>query len=70
MPDIYDKLQPRIYCFKDDSLKRVHFGFYAQEVEEALLEANIPRLGLIVRGKKNGYALDYTELIALNTWQI
>ena len=40
--ELFFKLQPRLFKFKDGTSGRIHIGAIAQEVEEALKEVGIP----------------------------
>ena len=73
---LFDNLHPVTYKYNDGTSGRLHTGFIAQEVDEALQNANIDSkdfAGLVIfdRGtEKEEWTLRYEEFIALNTWQI
>ena len=71
VPDIVDKLVPVSYRRKGGS-DRIHFGFIAQDVEDALGQSGVDtsNLGLVTydtdsNGTKRNYALSYDELIPI-----
>ena len=71
VPDIVDKLVPVSYKRKGGS-DRIHYGFIAQDVEQALLDSNVDTndIGLVTydtdsNGAKKNYALSYDELIPI-----
>lgn len=77
--EIYDHLNPVLYYFKNDSEKKLHIGFFAQDVEENFKNQNIDskKSALIQTldlqeptidcpdGKQ--YGLNYNELHGLHT---
>ena len=72
---LFDNLLPCRYKFIINDSNRYHSGFISQDVEEAILKANLTGqdfAGFIKYKKKEGvgYGLRYDEFIALNTWQI
>lgn len=73
---LFDILKPVTFKFKDDLIKNdsTHIGFIAQDVEDAMLEANLTSkdLGLlsISNDSEGRYSLAYQEFIALNVAQI
>ena len=76
VPDIVDKLVPVSYKRKG-SPEAVHYGFIAQDVENALKQAGIDtdNIGLVTfetdaKGNKTNYALSYEEFIPLLTAKI
>lgn len=72
----FDHLIPVTYKYNDGTSNRLHTGFIAQDVEEALNKASISTqdfAGIILLDKdteNEHWALRYEEFIALNTWQI
>lgn len=77
VPDIVDNLIPVSYRFKDDPGGRIHYGFIAQDVEEALIanEVDTDQSGLVRfdvdgDGYKTNYSLAYAELIPILTTKI
>lgn len=71
VPDIVDKLVPVSYRRKGGS-DRIHYGFIAQDVEDALEQSgtDTSNLGLVTydtdsSGAKRNYALSYDELIPI-----
>ena len=73
---LFDNLRPRQYRYVDGNKGRVHSGFIAQEVSDAVIAAGktIDENAYVCAFEnKEGeiyYGLRYEELIALNTWQI
>lgn len=71
---MYDKLIPRKYRYlnPDDGNTGYHFGFIAQNAQEALLESGMePKWAGVVKNNDTGMMmLNYNEFITLNTWQI
>ena len=73
---LFDNLRPVTYKYNNGTSNRLHTGFIAQEVQEALNIANIDSndfAGLVIFDKdteKEEWALRYEEFIALNTQQI
>ena len=73
---LFNKLKPRNYRYVDGNKGRVHSGFIAQEVTEAIEEAKmtLEEVAYVCAFEnKEGeiyYGLRYEELIAINTWQI
>ena len=73
---LFDSLRPRQYRYVDGNKGRVHSGFIAQEVSDAVKAAGktIDENAYVCAFEnKEGeiyYGLRYEELIALNTWQI
>lgn len=77
----FDKLIPRRFKFNDGTSDRYHTGFIAQEVENAIIDANLStqEAALFVQFSKYNklneedeitYALRYTEFIAILTSQV
>lgn len=73
---LFDNLRPRQYRYVDGNKGRVHSGFIAQEVSDAVIAAgktideNAYVCAFENREGETYYGLRYEELIALNTWQI
>ena len=73
---LFNKLKPRNYKYVDGNKGRVHSGYIAQEVTEAIEEAKmtLDEVAYVCAFEnKDGetyYGLRYEELIAINTWQI
>lgn len=78
---IFDKLKPRLYKYNDGKSNRIHVGFVAQEVEEAILAAGLTTqdFAAFVRAEvpnvetgetETVCMLRYEEFIALNTLEI
>ena len=74
---IFEKLRPCSYKYKDGSSGRTHLGFIAQDVEQALLESGFTTsdyacIAIAPRKDDEGvdYFLRYEEFIALNTMKI
>lgn len=78
--DFFSALNPTIYKFKAGTSGRLHMGFIAQEVEEALVKAGLTNqdfAGLCIDTRKNEngekvteYGLRYAEFVALNTYML
>lgn len=75
--EVFDKLQPATYKRIDGTSGRTHFGFIAQDVEEAILDAGMTTqdYACIAKFEKEdsegyGYALRYEEFIALAVLKI
>ncbi len=80
---LFDRLRPVSFRYDDGTSGRLHVGYIAQDVEEAMTEAGLtsldfagfvksPRLGedgQPIEGKYD-YALRYAEFVPLNTWMI
>lgn len=70
--EFFNKIKPVTYQYKDGQSNRYHSGFIAQDIEQALIKANMSTqdfAGLVIT-LDNNYYLRYSEFIALNTWQI
>ena len=78
---LFDGLTPRLYKYNNGTSDRIHFGFIAQEVEQAVLESGLTTkdfAGFVRSTQHNPDTketeevcyLRYNEFIALNTWQI
>ena len=73
---LFDGLRARLYRYNDGTSGRLHSGFVAQEVEEAMQAANVPTsdfAAFCVDGTgtdKERCGLRYEEFVSLNTWQI
>ena len=73
---MFDNLRPVTYKYNNGTSNRLHTGFIAQEVQEALDKANINSkdfAGLVIfdRDTENElWTLRYEEFIALNTAEI
>ncbi len=71
----FDNLRPVVFKYNDGTSDRLHVGFIAQEVEDALSDSKIPTkdFGGYITLKRNGKTvcgLRYEEFIALNTREI
>jgi hypothetical protein len=78
---IFDRLRPRLYRYNDGTSNRLHVGFIAQEVEEAIIEAGLTTQDFAAFVRSEIYneelgemetvcLLRYEEFIALNTREI
>lgn len=73
---LFDGLQPRLYKYNDGTSDRLHSGFVAQEVEEAMRAASIPASDFAAfcvdsaGTDEEQQGLRYEEFVSLNTWQI
>lgn len=71
--DIIDKLRPVQYNLINDASDTIHYGFVAQDVEQALIDsgAGNDKMGLVYYDEDNetkertNYALSYDEIIPL-----
>lgn len=74
--NVWDKLKPVSYRFKNGTSGRTHFGFIAQDVEQAILDSGMTTQDYACIAKYEeedggyGYSLRYEEFIALNTLKI
>ncbi len=74
--DMFDALRPITYKYNYGTSGRIHSGFVAQEVLDAMTNANITtqEFAAYVEAPDNEgntvCGLRYEEFIALNTWQI
>lgn len=73
---LFDKLKAVLFKYNDGTSDRLHIGFIAQQVKQALDEAGIdPKdfAALCIKRNKDGteeWSLRYSEFIALNTMEI
>lgn len=68
--DIIDKLQSVQYQLIDSKDNKIHYGFIAQDVMDALLDSGIDPevcsiVGTVQNGKEQQYVLTYTEFVPL-----
>ena len=73
MDDVFDSLKPCKYRYNEGYSfeDKCHYGFIAQDVEEALSNAGISSEDQAVVIQQDDYwRIKYDEFIALNTWQI
>jgi len=75
--NIFDLLIPVTYKYNDGTSDRLHTGFIAQDVENAVLQSGIDTKNFAAvcyendeNGNKINYKIRYDEFVALNTWQI
>lgn len=69
--EFFDLLKPVTYKYNKGTSDRLHTGFIAQDIEQALYEVNLTTkdfAGICI--ENDSYALRYEEFIPLNTWQI
>lgn len=71
----FDNLRPVVFKYNDGTSDRLHVGFIAQEVEDALSDSKIPTKDFggyitLTRNGKTVCGLRYEEFIALNTREI
>ena len=70
----FDNLTPNTFKYNHADSGRVHLGYIAQEVEQALLKAGLSTMdfaGLCIGSDENKtYGLRYEEFVALNTFEI
>lgn len=77
---LFDGLKPCLYKYIDGTSGRKHFGFIAQETEDAISKSKLSQKDVAFimdmefddenGNKENKKFLRYEEFIALNTWQI
>lgn len=71
---LFDALRPIRYKYNDDQLGRYHTGYIAEDLKQAIDTANLSTLDFAaynISDEATGEGgICYTELIALNTWQI
>ena len=74
---IFDGLIPTTFKYNDGTSDRVHTGFIAQDVEEAVLSAGLTTKDFAAvcyelddKGNKNNYGIRYEELISLCVYEI
>lgn len=73
---LFDSLRPVTFKFNNGTSNRVHTGFIAQEVDEAISTAGLTRqdfagLCILNEGTENErWGLRYGEFVALNTYEI
>lgn len=73
---LFDNLYPVLFKYNEGTSGRLHMGFIAQEVQQALNMANISSqdfAGLVIHERNTNnevWGLRYEEFIPLNTWQI
>jgi len=68
-------LRPVTYRFKENTSNRLHIGFIAQEVKEAILDSGLTTKDFAGYCQIDGnegktYGLRYGEFVALNTYEI
>lgn len=74
---LFDRLLPVVYKYNEGTSDRVHTGFIAQDVEDAVLSVGLTTkelagvcYSLDENGVKYDYKIRYDEFVAINTWQI
>lgn len=74
---IFDKLQPVTFKYKNGTSGRIHTGFIAQNVEDAVLSLGLTTqefagvcYDLDENGNKVKYGIRYEEIVSLNTYEI
>lgn len=74
---IFDKLQPVIYQYNNGHSNRVHTGFIAQDIEEAVISTGLTTqdfaaicYDLDENGNKINYGVRYEEIVSMNTYEI
>lgn len=73
---LFDSLRPVTFKFNNGTSDRLHTGFIAQEVDEAIYAAGLTRqdfAGLCIRDEgteDERWGLRYGEFVALNTYEI
>lgn len=75
---VFDLLEPVIFQYKDNSSNRYHTGLIAQDVEQALFDANLTTQDLAAicydidfeTQEKKDYGIRYDELISMCIYEI
>ena len=67
---VYDSITPILFTWRNDSDNKYHFGYSAQNIQSALYKLPSDRKYGIVNDSSEQLGLNYSQLIALNTWQI
>lgn len=67
--NFYNELKPVTFNYINDNQEELHFGFIAQDINEALDKNDIERFSGIWM-ENDYYTLNKIEFVALNTWQI
>ncbi len=73
----FSALKPRTFKYKDGTSGRTHFGFIAQELEEAIAQSDLTTKEVAAfietkndEGETESKAIRYTDIIPLNTHMI
>lgn len=74
---IFDRLKPAIFKYNDGTSDRIHTGFIAQDVEDAVLAEGMTTQQFAAvcyevdaEGNKVNYGVRYEEIVSLNTHEI
>lgn len=73
---LFDELRPRLYKYNDGTSERLHTGFIAQEVDDAIVSAGLTReqfAALCISDKDTEdelWGLRYEEFVAILTYEI
>lgn len=74
---LFDKLRPVAYKYKNGTSGRIHTGFIAQDVEDAVLSLGLTTQAfagicydLDENGDKVKYGIRYEEIVSMNTYEI
>jgi hypothetical protein len=74
---LFDKLRPVAYKYKNGTSGRIHTGFIAQDVEDAVLSLGLTTqafAGVCYDLNENGdrvkYGIRYEEIVSMNTYEI
>lgn len=74
---IFDRLKPVIFKYNDGSSDRIHTGFIAQDVEDAILAEGMTTQQFAAvcyetdeDGNKVNYGVRYEEIVSMNTHEI
>lgn len=62
--DFIKKLNPVSYFRSNDKLKKLEYGFIAQEIEETLTSFGITNSGILTKDDEGFYSMRYNDLIA------
>lgn len=74
---IFDKLKPVTFKYNDGNSDRIHTGFIAQDVEEAVLQSGLTTKDFAAvcydtdeNGNKHDYGVRYEEIVSLCVYEI
>ena len=69
---MFDFIVPRRFKYNNGTSNRYHIGFIAQEIEQAILDAELStsEMAAFIRDGKGECSIRYEEFISLNTWEI
>lgn len=74
---IFDRLNPVIFKYNNGTSDRIHTGFIAQEVEEAVIAEGLTTQDFAAvcydvdeNGNKCDYGIRYEEIVSMNTYEV